>query len=360
MAERGYLYVLINPSMGGLVKIGRTERDPEARAKELSAATGVPTPFMVAYESYFDDCVQAEAFVHTFLAARNVRVSANREFFQVAPKLAIDSILAAQQAFPSRQSLNEPPVDSLDVADAGTGEAWREVFELAEHARYGAGDSFVDLNAALRLYRQAARLGCVAAHLEIGRICLHEDRHKDLEAAVAALKEGARRGVDSCYAELGEAFLQLGEVVNAKIAWRHYFSSPDFSQGSAMRDSYTFRYLHSVRTRKLPLDERAALTPIRDDIVAYLEKSAFVVDLLFAKRTLFPENRIGRLGRVKWFDVANGYGFVTLDDGRDAFLHPDNMLSEGPVKEGQRVECDAVPMPPKDALCAFNVVLVGE
>ncbi len=47
MSGNGYVYVLMNSSMRGLVKIGKTEREPEERAKELSASTGVPTPFMV-------------------------------------------------------------------------------------------------------------------------------------------------------------------------------------------------------------------------------------------------------------------------------------------------------------------------
>ena len=26
-------------------------------------------------------------------------------------------------------------------------------------------------------------------------------------------------------------------------------------------------------------------------------------------------------GRVKWFDVARGYGFITAEDGEDVFVH---------------------------------------
>src|SRR5262249_49414721 len=61
MDSAGYVYVLINASIKGLVKVGSTARDPEARAKELSAATGVAQPFTVVYSAYFNDCVAAEA-----------------------------------------------------------------------------------------------------------------------------------------------------------------------------------------------------------------------------------------------------------------------------------------------------------
>lgn len=51
MIEPGHIYILVNPSMEGLVKIGKTTRDPESRARELSQATGVPTPFYVAFST---------------------------------------------------------------------------------------------------------------------------------------------------------------------------------------------------------------------------------------------------------------------------------------------------------------------
>src|SRR5258706_9815760 len=67
VSRSGYIYVLVNPSLPGLVKIGRTEREPEARARELSGATGVPTPFLLVFEAHFDDAHAAEDYVHAFL-----------------------------------------------------------------------------------------------------------------------------------------------------------------------------------------------------------------------------------------------------------------------------------------------------
>src|SRR3954466_7359261 len=52
----GFVYILINPSLPGLVKIGKTTRSSESRAMELSAPTGLPTPFIVAFDEEFDDC----------------------------------------------------------------------------------------------------------------------------------------------------------------------------------------------------------------------------------------------------------------------------------------------------------------
>lgn len=73
----GFLYVLINASMPDVVKVGMTERAPEGRAKELSGVTGVPTPFVVVYQEFFDDCSAAEEYVHTLLETRGYRVAIN-------------------------------------------------------------------------------------------------------------------------------------------------------------------------------------------------------------------------------------------------------------------------------------------
>ena len=84
MPEPGYVYVLFNPSLKGLVKIGGTARDPKGRAEELSSATGVPTPFEVAFEAYFADAVAAEQFVHATLTEKGFRRASNREFFDMS------------------------------------------------------------------------------------------------------------------------------------------------------------------------------------------------------------------------------------------------------------------------------------
>jgi CspA family cold shock protein len=44
-------------------------------------------------------------------------------------------------------------------------------------------------------------------------------------------------------------------------------------------------------------------------------------------------------GRVKWYDAAKGYGFVTSDEGGDVFL-PRSALPDGvtELKSGQKIE----------------------
>ena len=93
MSDRGYIYVLFNPLMTGLVKVGKTTRDPEERAAELSSSTGVPAPFIVAYQREVNDCTRAEDFVHSYLTNLGCRVNNNREFFRASLTTAIDAVL---------------------------------------------------------------------------------------------------------------------------------------------------------------------------------------------------------------------------------------------------------------------------
>lgn len=75
----GYVYILVNPSMPGLIKIGRTLRDSRMRARELSS-TGVPTPFQVAFELFDEQHDDLEARIHCELT--DYRISTSREFFR--------------------------------------------------------------------------------------------------------------------------------------------------------------------------------------------------------------------------------------------------------------------------------------
>lgn len=97
----GYLYILINPSMDGLAKIGKTTRDPSLRSRELGSSTGVPLPFILIFHVFVSDCHAAERFVHDQLEVKGCRVATNREFFRVDTTAAIGILLDAQRLFPS-------------------------------------------------------------------------------------------------------------------------------------------------------------------------------------------------------------------------------------------------------------------
>lgn len=80
--KSGYIYILVNPSLPGILKIGRTTKNPLERLKDLSSQSGVPTPFQLAYYKPTADCFEAEKWMHSKFEHR--RVSDNREFFHVS------------------------------------------------------------------------------------------------------------------------------------------------------------------------------------------------------------------------------------------------------------------------------------
>jgi hypothetical protein len=82
--------------MPGLVKIGHTKREIGTRVRELSMATGIPTPFEVILDLFVFDSAKAERLVHEQLASH--RISTNREFFQVPTSTAIQAIYDAANA----------------------------------------------------------------------------------------------------------------------------------------------------------------------------------------------------------------------------------------------------------------------
>lgn len=79
MSKRGFVYVMSNPWMPDLYKVGCTERSPHERAAELSNHTGVPAPFKVVCYIECEEFQAIEQAAHKWLGS--YRVSNGREFF---------------------------------------------------------------------------------------------------------------------------------------------------------------------------------------------------------------------------------------------------------------------------------------
>ena len=92
-----------------MVKVGKTNRDPKDRLRELSAATGIPTPFVLVYSAYFADCLEAEQFVHAMVESSGHRVTSNREFFHATVQEATDAVLKAKASLGGADAEPAPP-----------------------------------------------------------------------------------------------------------------------------------------------------------------------------------------------------------------------------------------------------------
>lgn len=109
----GYVYVMSNPSMPGLYKIGFTTRPMEERLQEANQPnTWIPTPFLLEFAKFVVNPQQKEMTIHKIL--NRERVNPNREFFRVEldqVKLLFDLMDTTQAPEP------EPDAESRMIGD---------------------------------------------------------------------------------------------------------------------------------------------------------------------------------------------------------------------------------------------------
>ena len=91
ISKPGYVYILTNPSFReDWVKIGKSIRPVDVRSKELDN-TAVPLPFEIFATIRTVKYNEVEKLVHkTIDRLTDLRIRQNREFFNVAPQVALD------------------------------------------------------------------------------------------------------------------------------------------------------------------------------------------------------------------------------------------------------------------------------
>lgn len=345
MQHSGYVYILINPSMDGMVKIGKTNRDPMERAKELSASTGVPTPFISVYNEYFDDCTFAEKYIHNLLEQKGYRVADNREFFEIPIKDAIQLVLETKTA-----------IDNSDQSDPNINkdthlktDHWKDTFALAEQANFGLEDEFIDIGKAIKLYKQAITLGGNSSYIRLGDIYQSDENYKNFENAIKYYQEGALKGQFECYIRLSEVYLQTNEISNALKCWNKIFGFiEEFSDEDIAK--YGFDYISQHISDGLPLEHINLIKEYKNKIRDYCDSLINFDSAIFSwkiirykiSKLLFGENpTYTHSGKIKWFEKDKGYGFISQVVNDDVFLPKDALnLDDNDIfiNEGQTVE----------------------
>jgi hypothetical protein len=84
---RGWVYVITNKAMPGLVKVGFSTKDPKLRADELNH-TGIPHPYIVQYDALVEHPYGIEQRVHSKLFA----VREGKEWFRCSAAEAISAV----------------------------------------------------------------------------------------------------------------------------------------------------------------------------------------------------------------------------------------------------------------------------
>ena len=115
--SEGIVYVLTNPAMPGMVKIGKTSRGMSRRLTELYS-TGVPLPFECAYAARVEDESKVERAFHQ--AFGPYRINPRREFFDIEPEQAIAllELMAVENLTPElRTEAEQVDVEATAAAD---------------------------------------------------------------------------------------------------------------------------------------------------------------------------------------------------------------------------------------------------
>jgi cold shock CspA family protein len=355
--------------MPGLVKVGKTQRDPDARAQELSGATGIPTPFVVAYYEWFSDCTAAEDFVHTFLESKGCRVADNREFFSAPVKTVVQAILAAQSALGVAEDSEHSTISAMaNGSEVGPeSEPWEGLFADANEALAGLGDTIQDFQEAARLFEQAAKLGSLEACYKLSLLNRSDDYpDADARTALRWLNEGARRGYLPCYAGLATIYMEQGHNQNAWKCWAKYRAGYAGNKDDEYWKESFFLVLTAVEKKTEILDIH--VLEDRKKIIgwaeAYVEShakegSAQVLGkehICLVRNMLFPEEYPLVGGRVSWWDEEKGNGLVTAEDGRVAFFRLKQVV-EGKLPPTPGQPAYFVPVEKPEHLFAYGVRL---
>jgi hypothetical protein len=116
--KMGLVYVLTNPVMPGLVKIGCTDDDDASARIAQLYTTGVPVPFQIEFAARVDDIVGVESALHRAFAPN--RINPKREFFRLEPDqpIAILKLLHIQDATKEVSSGTDAATDPQSKAAA--------------------------------------------------------------------------------------------------------------------------------------------------------------------------------------------------------------------------------------------------
>ena len=118
----GIIYILTNPIMPGIIKIGKTtQEDVKVRMAQLYA-TGVPLPFECEYAAKVNNIDEVERALHTAFGPD--RVNPKREFFEIEANQAITIIklLEIENVSP----LVEQEADIIDEAELDAGRVFAQ------------------------------------------------------------------------------------------------------------------------------------------------------------------------------------------------------------------------------------------
>lgn len=121
----GIVYILTNPAMPDIVKIGMTSRESmDARLRELYN-TSVPVPFECEYACKVRNYQEVERALH--LAFQPYRIHPQREFFRINPEQAIAILRLLDRGSDITQEVSNEISNELTEQDRAAGEQMKKM-----------------------------------------------------------------------------------------------------------------------------------------------------------------------------------------------------------------------------------------
>jgi T5orf172 domain len=131
------VYVLTNPAMPGLVKIGQTAAEDAASRIAQLYSTGVPFPFKLEFAAKVANSEEVERALHRAFAPS--RANPKREFFSIEPEQAIAILrLLHTEDVTTELQLAPTPIGTPEVTAA-------EVRAANEYEKRRPNSNFVEM-----------------------------------------------------------------------------------------------------------------------------------------------------------------------------------------------------------------------
>lgn len=241
MLTAGSIYVLVNPSIPGLVKVGKTSRDVEDRIKELSSATGVPSEFLLIYEQYFSNVDKAELIIHTILENKGFRHASNREFFTMDPSEIIKIVNKTHE-----ELNNSDKNEYSNNKNVENNYQWYEIWKEAESYHMGLDDYLMDDSEALDLYLKAGKLGCPFVYKRIAGIYLEKYglNNENRENILNLYKSGIKAGDYYCFLKMGYIYHLNNNIENVNKCFNKFIESYQKKDYLIESNSNVYDYLN--------------------------------------------------------------------------------------------------------------------
>jgi hypothetical protein len=170
---RGWVYVISNSAMPGLVKVGFSTKDPNSRAEELDH-TGSPQPYIVEYDMLIDEPRDIEQETHKRLSS----YSAGKEWFRCSVQEAVSAIQQVSKGRAILENLKDGNGVLENSAEAVKRVRIRIAAEQGDaseqnrlgilyHGGHGVPQDYAE---AAKWFRKAAEQGDADAQLNLGNM----------------------------------------------------------------------------------------------------------------------------------------------------------------------------------------------